>query len=74
MAPPVLCRRCCIVLPQAFIRAIPAIKARVENFLLTAGVIGILYKTNASISGADVGCQGEVGVACSMAAGAYAAK
>ena len=45
----------------------------VVDFLLTAGVIGILYKTNASISGADVGCQGEVGVACSMAAGAYAA-
>ena len=44
----------------------------VEDFLLTAGIIGILYKTNASISGADVGCQGEVGVACSMAAGAYA--
>ena len=44
----------------------------VEDFLLTAGVIGILYKTNASISGADVGCQGEVGVACSMSAGAYA--
>ena len=44
-----------------------------EDFLLTAGAIGILYKTNASISGADVGCQGEVGVACSMAAGAYAA-
>ena len=40
------------------------------NFLLTAGAIGILYKTNASISGAEVGCQGEVGVACSMAAGA----
>lgn len=39
------------------------------NFLLTAGAIGILYKTNASISGAEVGCQGEVGVACSMAAG-----
>lgn len=44
----------------------------IEDFLLTAGVIGILYKENASISGADVGCQGEVGVACSMAAGAYA--
>lgn len=42
------------------------------NFLLTAGAIGILYKTNASISGAEVGCQGEVGVACSMAAGALA--
>ena len=41
----------------------------VERFLLTAGAIGILYKKNASISGADVGCQGEVGVACSMAAG-----
>ena len=40
------------------------------RFLLTAGAIGILYKENASISGADVGCQGEVGVACSMAAGA----
>ena len=45
----------------------------VINFLLTAGAIGILYKENASISGADVGCQGEVGVACSMAAGALAA-
>jgi L-serine dehydratase len=41
----------------------------VVRFLLTAGAIGILYKTNASISGAEVGCQGEVGVACSMAAG-----
>lgn len=49
-----------------------ATQQRVEDFLLTAGAIGILYKTNASISGADVGCQGEVGVACSMAAGAYA--
>ena len=38
------------------------------NFLMTAAAIGILYKENASISGADVGCQGEVGVACSMAA------
>ena len=44
----------------------------VVRFLLTAGAIGILYKENASISGADVGCQGEVGVACSMAAGALA--
>jgi len=43
---------------------------RIEQFLLTAAVIGSLYKTNASISGAEVGCQGEVGVACSMAAGA----
>lgn len=44
----------------------------VVNFLLTAAAIGILYKENASISGAEVGCQGEVGVACSMAAGALA--
>lgn len=42
----------------------------VMHFLLTAAAIGILYKENASISGAEVGCQGEVGVACSMAAGA----
>ncbi|OCA02048.1 L-serine ammonia-lyase [Akkermansia glycaniphila] len=41
-----------------------------DKFLLTAGGIGVLYKLNASISGADVGCQGEVGVACSMAAAA----
>jgi len=47
--------------------------ARVHDFLLTAGAIGILYKENASISGAEVGCQGEVGVACSMAAGGLAA-
>ena len=40
----------------------------VVEFLLTAGAIGSLYKENASISGAEVGCQGEVGVACSMAA------
>jgi L-serine dehydratase len=40
----------------------------VFDFLLTAAAIGILYKENASISGAEVGCQGEVGVACSMAA------
>ncbi|HJV50163.1 MAG TPA: L-serine ammonia-lyase [Noviherbaspirillum sp.] len=44
----------------------------VMRFLLTAAAIGILYKENASISGAEVGCQGEVGVACSMAAGALA--
>jgi L-serine dehydratase len=42
------------------------------RFLLTAGAIGTLYKINASISGAEVGCQGEVGSACSMAAGALA--
>ena len=40
----------------------------VLRFLLTAGAIGMLYKQNASISGAEMGCQGEVGVACSMAA------
>ncbi len=45
----------------------------VIRFLLTAAAIGILYKENASISGAEVGCQGEVGSACSMAAGALAA-
>jgi L-serine dehydratase len=43
------------------------------DFLLTAGAIAILYKKGASISGAEVGCQGEVGVACSMAAGALTA-
>jgi L-serine dehydratase len=42
----------------------------IVRFLLTAGAIGLLYKENASISGAEVGCQGEVGSACSMAAGA----
>ena len=45
----------------------------IRDFLLTAGAIGILYKENASISGAEVGCQGEVGVACSMAAAGLAA-
>jgi len=45
----------------------------VRKYLLTAGAIGVLYKTNASISGAEMGCQGEVGVACSMAAGGLAA-
>jgi L-serine dehydratase len=44
----------------------------VIRFLLAAGAIGALYKENASISGAEVGCQGEVGVACSMAAGGLA--
>lgn len=44
-----------------------------RQFLLTAGAIGLLYKQRASISGAEMGCQGEVGVACSMAAGALAA-
>ena len=45
----------------------------IRRFLLTAGAIGVLYKVNASISGAEMGCQGEVGVACSMAAGGLAA-
>ncbi|WP_412546054.1 L-serine ammonia-lyase [Maricaulis sp. MIT060901] len=44
-----------------------------QRFFLTAAAIGSLYKKNASISGAEAGCQGEVGVACSMAAGALAA-
>jgi L-serine dehydratase len=51
-------------------------ETRTENrrkFLLTAGAIGMLYKQRASISGAEMGCQGEVGVACSMAAGGLAA-
>jgi L-serine dehydratase len=45
----------------------------IVRFFLTAGAIGILYKINASISGAEMGCQGEVGVACSMAAAGLAA-
>jgi L-serine dehydratase len=44
----------------------------IARFLLTAAAIGVLFKENASISGAEVGCQGEVGSACSMAAGALA--
>ncbi len=44
-----------------------------RRFLLTAGGIGLLYKQRASISGAEMGCQGEVGVACSMAAGGLCA-
>ena len=47
--------------------------AGIRRFLLTAGAIGLLYKRNASISGAEMGCQGEVGVACSMAAAGLAA-
>lgn len=54
-----------------YIRFVPgADEDGVVRFLLTAAAIGILYKENASISGAEVGCQGEVGVACSMGAGA----
>jgi L-serine dehydratase len=44
----------------------------IHRFLLTAGAIGTLYKRRASLSGAEVGCQGEVGVACSMAAAGLA--
>jgi L-serine dehydratase len=55
-------------------RFIPGSSAEgILRYLLTAGAIGILYKENASISGAEVGCQGEVGVACSMAAGGLVA-
>ncbi|MEM7569309.1 MAG: L-serine ammonia-lyase [Pseudomonadota bacterium] len=46
---------------------------KIRRFLLTAGGIGLLYKQRASISGAEMGCQGEVGVACSMAAAGLAA-
>ena len=49
-----------------------ASEAGVARFLLTAAAVGTLFKENASISGAEVGCQGEVGSACSMAAGALA--
>ncbi len=55
---------------QRFVRG--AGEDDVVRFLLTAAAIGMLYKENASLSGAEVGCQGEVGVACSMAAGALA--
>jgi L-serine dehydratase len=48
-------------------------EAGIRRFLLAAGAIGLLYKRNASISGAEMGCQGEVGDACSMAAGGLAA-
>ncbi|MEH6550308.1 MAG: L-serine ammonia-lyase [Pseudomonadales bacterium] len=54
-----------------YMRFVPgACDEDVIRFMLTAAAIGILYKENASISGAEVGCQGEVGSACSMAAGA----
>jgi L-serine dehydratase len=54
-----------------YVRFVPgASDGGIVRFLLTAAAIGILFKQNASISGAEVGCQGEVGVACSMAAGA----
>ena len=57
-----------------YVRFVPgASRNGIYRFMLTAGAIGILYKTNASISGAEMGCQGEVGVACSMAAGGLVA-
>jgi L-serine dehydratase len=57
-----------------YTRCVPnATDEGVIDFLMTAAAIGILYKLNASISGAEVGCQGEVGVACSMAAAGLAA-
>jgi L-serine dehydratase len=57
-----------------YARFVPGANDRgVIDFLLTAAAVGILYKENASISGAEVGCQGEVGVACSMAAAALCA-
>ena len=51
----------------------PQARDLARRFLLTAGGIGLLYKQRASISGAEMGCQGEIGVACSMAAGGLAA-
>lgn len=57
-----------------YVRFVPGASERgVVDFLLTAGAIGMLYKENASIAAAEVGCQGEVGVACSMAAGGLCA-
>ena len=57
-----------------YVRFVPnASQQGIRDYLLTAGAIGILYKVNASISGAEMGCQGEVGVACSMAAAGLAA-
>jgi L-serine dehydratase len=57
-----------------YVKFVPgASDAGIRTYLLTAGAIGILYKLNASISGAEMGCQGEVGVACSMAAAGLAA-
>lgn len=65
------------VLPAVLMYYIRFLKGQqpqgVRNFLLTAGAICMLYKMNASISGAEVGCQGEVGVACSMSAAALTA-
>lgn len=57
-----------------YVRFVPnASDKGIRTFLLTAAAIGMLYKTNASLSAAEMGCQGEVGVACSMAAAGLAA-
>ncbi len=57
-----------------YVRFVPSANEQgIFNFLATSAAIGMLYKTNASISAAEVGCQGEIGVACSMAAGALCA-
>ncbi|MCW8925100.1 MAG: L-serine ammonia-lyase [Xanthomonadales bacterium] len=60
----------CLRFQQRFYRRQPETMTR--DYLLAAGAVGMLYATNASISGAEVGCQGEVGVACSMAAAGLA--
>src|SRR6201995_3298174 len=49
-----------------YMRFLDGTDAGLERYFLSAAAIGVLYKENASISGAEVGCQGEVGVACSM--------
>lgn len=57
-----------------YVRFVPGANAEgIRTFMLTAAAIGMLYKTNASLSAAEMGCQGEVGVACSMAAAGLAA-
>ncbi|RQN40572.1 L-serine ammonia-lyase [Paraburkholderia tropica] len=57
-----------------YVKFVPGANEKgIADFLLTAAAIGVIYKETASISGAEVGCQGEVGVACSMAAAALAA-
>lgn len=56
-----------------YVRFLNSSEEGIVRFLATASAIGMLYKENASISAAEVGCQGEIGVACSMAAGALCA-
>jgi L-serine dehydratase len=58
--------------PGATTTGTESIDSRIERFLLTAGAVGLLYKARASISGAEMGCQGEIGSACSMAAAGLA--